>query len=195
PYGVPSYARGLGFGAVVGAGGNRALVKALVANGLPPIANQWVSLTDHVGHYRPIESFDDSAGVFVSSDPFLGADHAIDYLTFDRIWATNSGRFLLLYPLAKQATVQAVLAAAGWNKTAAYRNDLAKLQRRLALHQSPDDGGSRFWQGHGALAVAWDNLELGQLAAARAALDGAQAQHANPVIVNWIAREIAIGTA
>lgn len=195
PYGVPAYARSLGFRAILGTGGSRALVKALVANDIPPIVNQWVSLTDHVGHYRPIEAYDDQSGVFVSSDPYLGAGHLIDYATFDRIWATNSGRFILLYPLAKQATVQAVLASAGWNKMTAYQNDLAKLQRRLAQHHSSGDGGSQYWQGHGALAVAWDNLELGQLAAARNALAGAKAQRANAVIVDWIAQEIAGGTA
>lgn len=194
PYGVPSYARSLGFGAILGTGGSRALIKALVANGIPPIVNQWVSITNHVGHYRPIEGFDDQSGVFVSSDPFLGAGHQIDYATFDRIWATNSGRFILLYPLAKQATIQAVLAYAGWSTTTAYQNDLAKLQRRLAQHRSSGDSGSQYWQGHGALAVAWDNLELGQIAAARTALAGAKAQGANTVIVNWIAQAIAAGT-
>jgi predicted double-glycine peptidase len=195
PYGVPSYARSLGFGAILGTAGSRALIKALVASGIPPIVNQWVSLTDHVAHYRPIEGFDDRSGVFVSSDPFLGAGHEIDYATFDRIWATNSGRFILLYPLAKQAAVQAALGSAGWNKVTAYQNDLAKLQQRLAQHRSSGDGGSQYWQGHGALAVAWDNLELGQIAAARTALAGAKAQHANAVIVDWIAQEIATVTA
>lgn len=193
PYGVPAYARSLGFGAVLGTGGDRTLIKALVSKGFPPIANQWVSLTDHVGHYRPIQSYDNRQGVFTASDPFLGQGHQIDYTTFDRIWATNSGRFILLYPLSRQAVVQTVLASAGWDKVPAYQADLAKLQRRLTLHQPSGDGASHFWQGHGALAIAWDYLEMGQLTAARTALADATTQGANPVVINWIAEAIANG--
>ena len=193
PYGVPAYARSLGFGAVLGTGGDRTLMKALINKGIPPIANQWVSLTDHVGHYRPIESYDDRQGVFTSSDPYLGQGHQIDYTTFDRIWATNSGRFILLYPLSKQAVVQTVFASAGWDKAIAYQADLAKLQRRLNLHQPSNDGSSHFWQGHGALAIAWDYLEMGQPTAARTALADATTQGANQVVINWIAEAITYG--
>ena len=162
-------------------------MKALINKGIPPIANQWVSLTDHVGHYRPIQSYDDRQGVFSSSDPYLGQGHQIDYTTFDRIWATNSGRFILLYPLAKQTVVQTVLASAGWNKVAAYQADLAKLQRRLTLRQPSNDGASHYWRGNGALAIAWDYLEMGQLTAASSALADATTQGANQVVINWIA--------
>jgi hypothetical protein len=193
PYGVPAYARSLGFGAVLGTGGDRTLMKVLINQGFPPIANQWVSLTDHVGHYRPIQSYDDRQGEFTSSDPYLGQGHQIDYTTFDRIWATNSGRFILLYPLAKQEAVQTMLASAGWDKVAAYQADLTKLQRRLTLNQPSGDGASHFWQGHGALAIAWDYLEMGQPAAARSALANATAQGANQVVINWIAGAITNG--
>ncbi|HLY64545.1 MAG TPA: C39 family peptidase, partial [Chloroflexota bacterium] len=72
PFGIPAYARSLGLAALMAPGGTDAVIKALVGNGFPVIVSQWVSLSDHYGHYRPIEAYDDSRGVFVSSDPYLG---------------------------------------------------------------------------------------------------------------------------
>ena len=123
----------------------------------------------------------------------MGQGHQIDYTTFDRIWATNSSRFILLYPLSKQTVVQTAMAAAGWDKATAYQADLAKLQRRLTLRQPSNDGCSHFWQGHGALAVAWDYLEMGQPSAARTALADATTQGANQVVIDWIAEAITNG--
>src|SRR5579862_5752521 len=87
PFGIPSYVRGLGLSVLMAPGGTDALLKALVASGFPVIFSQWVSLGDHYGHYRPIESYDDARAVFVSSDPYMGQGYAISYNEFDQIWA------------------------------------------------------------------------------------------------------------
>src|SRR5579884_3311487 len=115
PFGIPAYARGLGMSVLMGAGGTDALVKALVSGGFPVIVSQWVSLSDHYGHYRPIEAYDDAAGVFVSSDPYLGPNHAIGYEEFDKIWASNNNRFYVLYPPAKQAQIDGIVSSVGWD--------------------------------------------------------------------------------
>ena len=193
PYDVPAYARSLGLDALMGTRGDDGLVKALVANGFPVIVSQWVSTADHVGHYRPIEGFDDARGVFISADPYLGPNHQIGYEEFDQIWATNNGRFMVLYPPSKAPLLRSVLASAGWDRAAAYQADLAKLQRRLAQHQQPSDTYNRYWKGYSSLALAWDELQLAQFDSARASLNDAATQHANPVVVGWIAAEIAGG--
>src|SRR5262249_26589438 len=66
PYAVPSYMDSLGMKALMGVGGDSQLVKALVNGGFSPIVSQWISLTNHYGHYRPIQSYDDNRGMFVS---------------------------------------------------------------------------------------------------------------------------------
>jgi hypothetical protein len=190
PFGIPGYARGLGMATVMGAGGTDALVKALVAGGFPVIVSQWVSLSDHYGHYRPIEAYDDQRGVFVASDPYLGPNHAISYDEFDKIWASSNNRFYVIYPPAKQAQLNAIVAAQGWDPTAAYMSDVAIQQARLNGGQINGPQGWGFRRGYSALSMAWDNLQLGDLAAAQRALDFAKAEGTSPIVTGWIATEM-----
>ena len=184
PYGVPAYARSLGLRALLGVEGTPALIKAFISNGLPVIANQWVSVSYHVRHYRPIQSYDDRTGVFVASDPYMGANYAISYRDFVQIWTVSNRRFMLLYPPARQPLVNAVLRSVGWNGSRAYRDDLLQQQARLRTSQS----GQR--RGYGYLNLAWDELQLGRVAAARRALGQALRAGANPLDAGWIAHEL-----
>ena len=198
PYGVPGYARSLGVRALVGVGGTAALVKALISNGFPVIVSQQVSITYRIGHYRPIEAYGNRQGVFVASDPYLGAPYRISYADFARIWARSNRGFMVLYPPARQATVSAVLATAGWDRKRAYQHDLALAQARLrhpsqiAVRASVVmTGRSTHFRSYGYLRLAWDELQLGRGAMARRALAQAAKQGANPIEVGWISREIA----
>jgi predicted double-glycine peptidase len=198
PYGVPAYARRLGMRALVGIGGTEALVKALISNGFPVIVSQQVSITYRIGHYRPIEAYDDRQGTFVASDPYLGAPYRITYADFARIWASSDRGFMVLYPPARQAVLSAVLASVGWDSRRAYQHDLALAQARLRHpHQSTAresvmmTGQSAHFRSYGYLRLAWDELQLGREAMARRALAQAAKQGANPIVVGWISQEIA----
>jgi len=190
PFGIPAYARSLGMSALIGAGGTDAVIKTLVSNGFPVIVSQWVSLSDHYGHYRPIEAYDDSRGVFLSSDPYLGPNHAISYDEFDQMWANSNNRFYVLYPPAKQAQLSSLLASTGWDPTSSYLADIAIQQARLNGGQINGPQGWGFRRGYSALSMAWDNLQLGDVPAAQRALDFARAEGTSSIITNWIADEI-----
>ncbi len=195
PYDVPAYMRSLGMRGLVGVGGTPALVKALVANGFPVIVIQYVSVTDHIGHYRPIQAYDDRQGIFTSSDPYLGQGHTITYADFSTIWNYTNHRFIVLYPPAKQALVAAVLASLGWNATTAYAQDLAKIQAQhhRAISAAATSRASRYGNGRGGnyeLSLAWDDIQIRHFTAARAALALAVRQGANPVVVGWIQNEL-----
>jgi predicted double-glycine peptidase len=190
PFGIPSYARSLGLSTLIGAAGSDDLVKAFIANGLPVIVSQWVSLSDHYGHYRPIEAYDDKRGVFVSSDPYLGDKHPISYKEFDAIWASNNERFYVIYPPSKQPIIDRILAATHWDPTDSYMADIAIQQARLNGGIGAP-AGWKFRTGYSALTMAWDNLQLGDYGAAQRALNLASAQHTSPVLTNWIAGEMA----
>ena len=198
PYGVPGYARSLGMRALVGVGGTEALVKALISNGFPVIVSQQVSITYRIGHYRPIEAYDDRQGTFVASDPYLGAPYRITYADFARIWASSDRGFMVLYRPARQAALSAVLATVGWDRRWAYQHDLALAQARLthprqiaARESVMMTGRSAHFRSYGYLRLAWDELQLGRGAMARRALAQAAEQNANPIVVGWISQEIA----
>jgi hypothetical protein len=184
--------------ALVGVGGTQALVKALISNGLPVIVSQQVSLTYRIGHYRPIEAYDDRQGTFVASDPYLGAPYRITYADFARIWASSDRGFMVLYPPARQALLSAVLATAGWDRRRAYQHDLALAQARLrhprqipATESVVMMGRSAHFRSYGYLRLAWDELQLGRGALARRTLAQAAKQGANPIVVGWISQELA----
>jgi hypothetical protein len=188
-YGVPSYARSLGLRTLMGVGGSETLVKKLVENRFPVIAHQVVSLADYTGHWRPVEAYDDAQGVFATSDPYLGPNYRLSYGTFAQLWAQRDYAFIVLYPASRQAALTATLSAAGWNKTAAYRQDLALLQAGR-LDASPASAPAGASSAYRLLAQAWDEAQLGRAAAVRAYLRQATQAGANPIEVRWIAAEI-----
>ncbi len=185
PYGVPSYARSLGLRALSGVGGTETLVKGLIAAGFPIIVHQVVSLTDLVGHWRPIEAYDDRQGIFTASDPYLGPNHLIGYADFAQMWALRGQAFAVLYPVSRQEKLSAVLAASRWNKTAAYTEDLALL-RAGKLDAAPAGTPASASEGYRYLGMAWDAAQIGQTTAARAYLQSATSAGANPIEVRWV---------
>lgn len=189
PYGVPAYMRSLGMRALLGIDGSERLIRALVSNGFPVIVSQWVSRADHVGHYRPIQAYDDRPGTFISSDPYLGQNHPIAYDEFDAIWRSTNRRFMVLYPPGRAPLLRTVLESAGWEAGRAYRQDLARTRGLLAgtIADLTGYGSPRTYY----LAIAWDHLQLGQGGPARQALGSAILAGANAVVARWIGAEIA----
>jgi hypothetical protein len=189
PFGVPGYARSLGMRAMIGVDGTERVIKALISNHFPVIANQWVSIDDHIRHYRPIEAYDDRRGIFVSADPYLGPDHVITYGDFAQMWTVSDDRFLVIYPISLQSLLDAVLASAGWSHTAAYRHDLSWEQNRL--RHPVADVPATLAHYYGYPSLAWDEMELGNYTAARQALHRAALHGASPVVIGWVNQEIA----
>ena len=93
---------------------------------------------------------------------------------------------MVLYPPARQGLLDAVLAAAGWNARRAYGDDLARQRVRLRSHASLPGMAHMY----GYLNLAWDELELGQVTAARQELRQAAQHGANPIVVTWISQQI-----
>jgi predicted double-glycine peptidase len=189
PYGIPAYAQSVGLRALVGVGGSELLVKGLVANAFPVIVHQVVSLADPIGHWRPIEAYDDGQGIFVSSDPYLGPNHVISYADFAQMWAWRGYTFVVLYPAGRQGTLSRALATARWNKVAAYTQDLALLRTRQ-LDASPAGTPASASEGYRYLGMAWDAAHLGQATAARVYLQLATSAGADPLQVRWVTEAI-----
>ncbi len=188
PYPVPAYVHALGMNSLMGVGGNDTVLKALVSNGFPVIVSQAVSATDRTGHYREIEGFDDPRGVFISTDSYLGPNHEISYTEFGQIWTGNQ-RFMVVYPPAKQALLEAVLASVHWDKTAAYQADLARPPASRPGENRPQ-GLQRI--GFATLNRAWDHIQLGDFERARSEIDTAASEGASPQVVQWLKDALAL---
>jgi hypothetical protein len=185
PYGVPSFARSVGLRALSGVGGTETLVKELIVAGFPVIVHQVVSLADLVGHWRPIEAYDDRQGLFTVSDPYLGPNHQIGYADFAQMWALRGQAFAVLYPASHQTRLSAVVTASRWNKIAAYTQDLALLKAGR-LDAAPAGTPASASEGYRYLGMAWDAAQLGQAAAVRSYLQSAASAGANPTELRWV---------
>ncbi|HLQ32385.1 MAG TPA: C39 family peptidase [Chloroflexota bacterium] len=130
-YGVPFYAESVGMRGAGGVSGSDELIKAFVTNGLPVIVADQVSRTDATRHFRPIDGYDDQAGYFIGSDPYLGPNHKIGYADFNDLWKISTNRWVAIYPPDKQDMVDAILARY-WSRDRAIQAGLQRSQQRMA---------------------------------------------------------------
>ena len=86
-------------------------VRHLLANRIPVIVNQTLTLDDDMRHYRVIRGYDDTSQEFVSDDPLLGADLRIAYDTF--IWLSSPGEIIPVYPPELDPLVQSLMSELG----------------------------------------------------------------------------------
>jgi glutamine amidotransferase-like uncharacterized protein len=85
-------------------------VRVLLANDIPVIVMQRLSVDRNIGHYRVIQGYDDAATEFISDDPLLGPDYRIPYDTF--VLLAPEGLFPV-YPPEMDAQVQSLMKEAG----------------------------------------------------------------------------------
>lgn len=82
-------------------------VRRLLGNGIPVIANQVLSTTSGIGHYRVIYGYNDDEQVFLSDDPLLGESWRLTYTEFRRL--SNGGGFIAVYPPEDDKRVKRLL--------------------------------------------------------------------------------------
>lgn len=83
-------------------------VRHLLANGIPVIIGQLLSVDSDIGHYRVIKGYDDVTQEFISDDPLQsqGPDLHIPYATFARL-STNS--IIPVYPPEMDPLVRSLM--------------------------------------------------------------------------------------
>ena len=115
---IVAYLRGRqSLGATWRQGGDPTVLKALLAAGLPVIVETWFvpDPGDEMGHYRVLTGYDDVTGAdgdsgrFLAHDSFLGPDRSLAYRAFDADWRAFNRGFAPVYPLAREAEVEAIL--------------------------------------------------------------------------------------
>jgi tetratricopeptide (TPR) repeat protein len=114
--------------ALVRQGGSVDLLRTLLANNLPVLAETWlVHDGDGLGHYRLITGYDDAARQFTTADSLNGPSFGVDYDQFDADWRVFNRLYLLVYP-AHQTELVAAIVGADLDEAAMYRRLLAQAQ-------------------------------------------------------------------
>lgn len=147
---LAAYARSQGMDVHLARGGDRPLLKRLLAAGIPVIVETWFVTPDSggMGHYRLLTGYDDAAQTFRALDSYLGP-LTMPYGRFDELWRSFGRTFLVVTPPQRAAEVRALLAERAdpvWAKREALRVALAEAERR-------GDAAAWFGVGHAKLAL------------------------------------------
>ena len=100
------------FEVVVRVGGDLALLKQLLAAGLPVILEKGLegpNLEGWMGHYVLVTGYDDAAQAFTTQDSFLGPKIIVGYDAIESFWRAFNFTYLVLYPPEREADVLALL--------------------------------------------------------------------------------------
>ena len=106
---------------VVRHGGTPELIKTLIANGYPVLAEKGYYEEDYtgkvawLGHYLYTTGYDEAAGEFIVQDAYLepGPNMRVDYQTYLEGWRSFNYLFMVIYPPADQDEIYAILGQYG----------------------------------------------------------------------------------
>lgn len=144
PEELASYLRRDGLAALVIVGADIDLVRRLLAQGLPVIAEQWVAVEGRgeMGHYRVISGYED--GEFLHQDSYYGPNRRLAAAAFDAEWRPFGRAMVLAYLPEQEAAVAALLGPLA---------DRANMFR-LALARAEDEAAT--------IGDAWSHLGLAE---------------------------------
>ncbi|WP_162485380.1 C39 family peptidase [Deinococcus deserti] len=180
PEELADYARSQGMDVHLARGGDRTLLRRLLAAGFPVIVETWFVTPDSggMGHYRLLTGYDDAAMRFSALDSYLGPLR-MDYVGFDRLWRSFGRTYLVVSAPEKTAQVRELLG---------FRADpLAAKQENLRVAQAE---ANRLGDAISFLNLGQARLELGDARGAVRAFDQAFAAPADrsldPTRPSWV---------
>jgi tetratricopeptide (TPR) repeat protein len=161
-----AYARSLGLEGLVGYGGDIGLLKHLLSNNFPVIAESWAEPDDRggMGHYRLLTGYSDAENQFWTYDSLHGASVTVPIDEFDRFWRVFNRTYLVVFPSEEAALVYAILGSSA-DRTAMYEAALRTAQQEAKT--TPDDPFAWF-------NVGTNYARLGEPALAASAFDEAR---------------------
>ncbi len=111
PHEIAAYAQSIGLRAHVGVAGDLALLKRLLAAGLPVIVEFWFEPDpdDGMGHYRVLSGYDEQAGAFYAYDSYVGPNVTMAYADLDAVWQVFNRAYVVVYPPESQTAVDTIL--------------------------------------------------------------------------------------
>lgn len=167
---LAAYARSQGMDAHLARGGDRPLLKRLLAAGFPVVVETWFVTGDDggMGHYRLLTGYDDASQSFSALDSYLGP-LTMPYGRFDELWRSFGRTFLVVSPPERQTELRELLD---------FRADGKQAQQevlRVALAEAERRGDPVGW-----LNLGHAKLSVGDARGAARAFDQALAAQPDP---------------
>jgi len=142
PHQLAAYARSSGMEAIERQGGTIELLKTLINNDLPVLAETWLTHDgDGLGHYRLITGYDDATGQLTTSDSLNGPKFQVSYEQFEADWRVFNRLYLLVYPPERADLVASII---GDNMDDTVMYDRLAAQAKKEMERNPDDAIAYF---------------------------------------------------
>jgi len=137
------YLRRAGLGALVRPNGDSALAKALIAAGVPVIAEQWIDVDGRgqMGHYRVLVGYDDATAEVIAMDSYYGPSLRLPYAVLDAEWRPFSGKYIAVFADHQAEAVRRIL---GPDHDEAVAWQVALLRAEARTRAAPSDPWSWF---------------------------------------------------
>ena len=147
-------------------GGDVPLLKKLLANGFYVMVEDWLRPNEDIGHVTIIRGFDDTKGVFIADDSYIGVNITYPYEQFDRTqWKAFNREYLPIYKPGGEKLLQAIVGE-NWNEKTMWENAAETARSEIAT----DDRDMYAWFNLGSSLYA-----LGQYEEAKTAFERSRA--------------------
>jgi len=133
PNEMAAYVQQLGYGVTVRVGGTPDDLKRLIADGFPVIVEKGFEPEPDkgwMGHYLLLSGYDDTQGIFITQDSYLGPDRRVSYSEIDKYWQQFNRLFIVPYPLDDAKRIDALIGPE--DAPAMHENALAAAQAEAA---------------------------------------------------------------
>lgn len=153
---LAGYALTQGYTATLRVNGNADQLRLLLNNGIPVIIETWENeelsnVDDGFAHFRLVTGYDDERQAWIVYDSYFARDLVnargayagmyVGYAQADQLWRIMNRKYVVIYPTAKAALVERLLANVLDNQTM-WQN--ATEQAKAELTQQPNDSFAWF---------------------------------------------------
>ena len=109
PHEMVAYAQSIGYGGQVVVGGDLALLRTLVTNGIPVMVETWYipEPNDEMGHYLLLTGYNGEQ--FTFQDSYKGPNVQKDSAHFDELWKVFNRTAIVVWPPEKGELIAAIL--------------------------------------------------------------------------------------
>jgi tetratricopeptide (TPR) repeat protein len=112
--------------------GSLTTIKTLIANGFYILVEDWLHPNEDIGHDTIIRGYDDTQGVLISDDSYLGVNITYPYVRFDeQQWKPFNREYAVFYRPEQADKVKAIIGA-DWDDKTMYTHAVAQARREIA---------------------------------------------------------------
>lgn len=112
--------------------GDREILKKLIANGFYVVVEDYLHPHEDIGHVTIIRGFDDTRGVFIADDSYLGNNITYKYDVFEREqWKPFNREYLPVYRAEQEEKVKEIIGE-NWNTKTMYEHAVTQAQKEIA---------------------------------------------------------------